>query len=257
MRRVIVLVVLVLAGGCVGLFESGESPTSVTPVPVDDPPAPGVPPADANAAVQLRVETDRLLAANRQVRTNGSYTLSRSVVVEGPNSSLRLQHGQRVGAEGAVIERVAANGSGQIAPVFVNGTLWQNGPTRWTRFRLPNGDLVTNRMPSLDSSPFITGRPLAERVIPGTDFSVESRQDGALLRSTGTVSIDRAVLPASMDDIQEASVTVRVRNDGLVRKIAVTYDAVVGGEEVSVRINQRVVETGTASLSRPAWVPGQ
>lgn len=257
MRRVIVLVVVVLAGGCVGLFDSGGQSTSVTPVPVDDPPAPGVPPADASAAVQLSVDTDRLLAANRQVRANGSYTLTRTVTVEGPNSSLRLEHGQRVGAAGAVIEHVAANGSGQVAPVFVNGTLWQNGSTRWTRFRLQNDELVTNRMPSLDNSPFITGRPLAERVVPGTEFSVEPRQNGALLRSTGTVSLDRAVLPASMDDLRGASVTVRVRSDGLVRTIVVTYDADVGGEEVSVRIDQRVVETGTASLSRPTWVPDQ
>lgn len=255
LHRTLVLVVLALTAGCVGLFGPTSTPTPVTPMPVDVQPAPGVPASDGAGTSPVRVDSDRLLAANERVRSNGSYTLERTVTVDGPNGSLRLRHVQRVGANGTVIERVRANGSGQLSPVFINGTLWANGSTRWTRFRLRHGKTVTNRMVSLESSPFVTGRPLPERLVPGTEFAVEERRDGVLLTSTGSVSLRRSPLPVSMADPENASVSVRVGSDGLVRALALAYDARVGDDRATVRVEHRIVETGTASVSRPGWVP--
>jgi hypothetical protein len=252
----LLLVALSVSAGCVGLFGSDSQSTPVTPipVPVTDPPAPGVP-AASGEPVSAQVRTERLLEANDRARSAQSYTLERSVVVRGDSSSLRLDHRIQVDPEGATLERLNASGTGRLTPAIAAGTLWTNGSERFSRIRLPDGRTVTSRLLSLEGSPFVTDSPLAPSVIRGTSFSVTPQPNGALLQSTGPVPDSRPLLAVSMGNPANVSVRAVVQSDGLISRLEVSYDIPLGSERGVVDVTHRVVDRGTTSVVRPDWVP--
>jgi hypothetical protein len=253
--RPLLLVVLVSSAGCVGLFGTDGETTPVTPVPVAEQPAPGVPAAGSGEVTGVRVRTDRLLAANDRARAEQSHTVVRTAVVRSAGESLRLGHRLAVGPEGATVERLSVNGTGRLTPAIESGTLWTNGSRRYSRVRLPDGRTVTTELLSLEGSPFVTDRPLAPAVLRNASFAVTQRADGAVLDSRGPASVDRPVLPVPMGEPRNVTVRAVVRSDGLVSRLDVSYDVPLDGAPASVDITRRVVDRGTTVVSRPEWVP--
>jgi hypothetical protein len=251
----LLLVALAASAGCVGLFGSDGQPTPVTPVPVADPPAPGIPAVGGGEPVSAQVRTERLLDAHTRARAAQSHTLERTVIVRGANDTLRLDHRLRVGPNGTTLERLNATGSGRLTLAIESGALWTNGSFRYSRVRLSGGRVVTTRLLSLEGSPFVTDNPLAPSVIRGSSFSVTPRGDGAVLRSTGEVPNARPILPLAMGDPRNVSVRAVVGSDGLVGRLDVSYDVSFAGEPATVDIAHRIVDRGSSTVSRPDWVP--
>lgn len=255
-RSLTVVLVVVLAG-CIGLFGADDTPTPVTPVEVAQEPAPGIPALQGDGASQLRVDTDRLLAANERVRANDSYTVDRSVTIRGSDGRLRIRHVQKVGADGAVLEHVRTNGTGQLSPVLDTGTLWADNSVRWSRVTMADGRTVTTELLSLDSSPYLTTRPLPERVLSGAEFAVTRRDGSVILESIGAVEVRDPIVPLPVGEPRNASVRAVVESDGLVSGLNVSYDALLGDDRLSVTVSHRVVDRGTPTVSRPDWVPDE
>jgi hypothetical protein len=250
----VLLVVLTASAGCVGLFGSDSQPTPVTPVPVAEPPAPGVPAAGGAEPVSAQVRTERLLEAHERARSAQSHTLVRTVVVRGSGDTLRLDHRLMVGPDGTTLERLNATGTGRLTLAIERGALWTNGSFRYSRVRLSGGRVVTTRLLSLEGSPFVTDDPLAPSVIRGASFAVTPRENGAVLRSTGRVPNARPILPLAMGEPENVSVRAVVGSDGLVGRLDVSYEVSYAGEPSNVEITHRIVERGTTTVRRPDWV---
>lgn len=251
----VVVTLVVLTSGCVGLFGSGETPTPVTPVPVVDQLAPGVPAGATDEASQVAIDADRLLAANDRIRANESYTLVRTVTIRGNGSGLEVRRVRRVDTDDRLLERFSANATGTRTLIVENGTLWETPSRRWVHATLSDGRTVTSEMLSLEGSPFAAARELPRRVVTGTDFAVSAPGDGAVLQSTDGVDIEESRLAVPVRDPRNASAVVVVTRDGLVEAVNLSYDATFDGRAVAVTVTHRIVDRGTTTVSRPDWVP--
>lgn len=254
---VALLAVAAVTAGCAGLFGDGSRSTPVTPVSAVETPAPGVPaPAQAGPA-QFGVDVDRLRAANRQARANATYTLRRTVVVRGPNETMRIARTRLAGTEGQALERLSVDGSGRLASVVVNGTLWTDGTATWTRTRLSNGRTVTNRLLGSSPSPYGFGTDLVDHVLGAARFDVESRASGAgaILRSDGPFALNRPLLPLATGPATNVSGRLVVDGDGFVSGLDLSYETTFGDRNLSVSVTHRIVDRDATTVERPAWVP--
>ncbi|MFC7132597.1 MULTISPECIES: hypothetical protein [Salinibaculum] len=256
--RVLLVVVLALSAGCAGLFGGNSQTDPVTPVPELDPPAPGVPAPDQPGVGQVSVDADRLAAANEQARANATYTLERTVVVRGPNGTMRIERTRLSGDGDVALERLSIDGSGKLSSVVENGTLWTNGTTTWTRTRLSNGRTVTNRLVGSSPEPYGFGVDLAGHVLAGASFEVAPRDGraGAVLDSRRAFSMSLPLVPLATGPAENATARLVVDGDGLVRALDLSYGASLGDQQLRVDIQHRVVDRGTTrTVSRPEWVP--
>ena len=254
---VTLLALVATTAGCAGLFGGGSQSTPLTPVPDIDAPAPGVPAPDQPGSVQLSVETDRLRAANRQARAATSYTLERTVVIRGPNGTMRIERERLEGAGDHAVEYLAINGSGRLSSVVENGTLWTNGTTTWTRTRLSNGRTVTNRLLGSDPDPYGFGNDLADHVLNAARFEVTTREDasGAVLQSRSPFALSLQLVPLATGPAANASARLVVDGGGFVRAVELSYDTTFGDQNLTVSVSHRVTRRGETVVDRPAWVP--
>jgi hypothetical protein len=261
--RPLALVVLVaVTAGCTGLFGStpGAGTSTVTPVAVPDDlrtAAPGVPAPGSGPGGQRPLEPARLLAADERIRANTSYRLERFVRIESRDVEtwLAVKRIRNVGADGSVVERLDARGSGDLRPTVLNSTLWTNGSVVASRARLANGRTVlSERLPGVPNR-HRTGLDLAERAFAGADYRVEPGPGGgAVLVSTGPVALTGPVAPVSLGPPRNATARVTVSERGLIRQLRVEYDATFLRKTVRVTITHRVNAVGETTVRRPDWV---
>jgi hypothetical protein len=64
-----------------------------------------------------------------------------------------------------------------------------------------------------------------------------------------------SLVPLATGPVENASATVTVGADGLVTGLRLTYDTTFGGGPAEVTITHRLVDRGTTTVERPAWVP--
>lgn len=250
--RLVLVVVVLLSVGCVGLFESTGSGETLTPAPVpttQPAPAPGV-------TGDAEVDSTRLVAANDRRLNSTSYRFDRRVRVNGPNSSLRIDRVRRVRTNGTGIERLSANGTGLLTVSVRNWTLWNDGDVVWQRASLTNGRTVTRSLPTGDDGSFDAGRDLALTTLDTEGYRVTTRTpNGVVLESTETLNITDRVFPVGIGPPRNETVRAVVTDEGVIRNLTVTYQGEFYGEQVRVRISQRVTGLGNATATRPSWVP--
>ncbi|MFB6297263.1 MAG: hypothetical protein ABEH56_01950 [Salinirussus sp.] len=246
----------VLLAGCAGLFGGGGTPTqSLTPAPVpttEPAPAPGV-------SAGGQVDTSVVLAANNRTLRNSSYRFERRLRIEGTNSTLDVTRIRRVRANGTGIERLDVDGTGLLSSAVRNWTLWYAGGVVWQRATLAEGRTVRNRLlPDTDGrqGPFDFGRSLARQVFAASELRIAARgPGGVVLESVRPFDVPERVLPLVIGPPRNATATVVVTDRGVIRNVTMRYDAPIGGETVTVRLQQRISDVGATTATRPAWVP--
>lgn len=249
----VLLVVLAVTSGCSGLFGAEQSPdsTSHTPAPVPTTPPPLAPGLSADGIV----DPGQLGAANRRALNGTGYRLDRTVTVSGPNGTLRIDRVQRVAADGVAIGRLSVSGDGPVGTAVRNWTRYRESTVVWSRTTLSNGNTVTNRLLSSDTSPYFIGRALPERLYRAGSFNVTRESaDRIVLRSTVPFGLDRGTTELEASPPRNVSVRAVLIEEGLVRELSVSYDASVGSTRVEVRLTQSV-ELREVTVRRPAWVP--
>lgn len=251
-RRTVVLVALLLTAGCTGVFGQGTPtpPDTPAPVPTTRPePAPGV-------SGDALVAPATLAAANARALNGTAYRLERSVAVEGPNGTLRVDRTQAVAADGTALGRLSVGGDGPVDTAVRNWTRYRTARLVYARTTLADGRTVQNRLLSSDASPFLLGRELPERLFAAGTYTVAGRTDaGVVLRSTGPFALSRGVTEVGTSPPRNVTVRATVTDAGLVRRLRVAYDANVGSARVRVRVVQTVRVDATLTVDRPAWVP--
>jgi hypothetical protein len=269
MRPQSVLTALVLAAaltaGCSGLVPvsgvgSGSETATVTPVDVpavETQVAPGVWPPESADRQRRPVETERLLAANERIRSNASYRLERVTRIESLESGdqMTIRRSRRVGSDGAVLERLAAEGTGELRPSVSNSTLWQDAERTTTRMTLANGRTV--RVSSLPATPtrHRVGLDLAGRVLRDSEFRVDPAESGtAVLVTDGPTGLSESKIPVAVAPPRNSSARLTVTEAGLVGTVRVRYDTLYIEERVRVTVRHRIVDVGETSVERPAWV---
>jgi len=248
----VLLVVLVLTSGCAGLFGSGEPPGSApTPAPVPTTPPPLAPGLTAEGVV----DAERLTDANRRALDGTAYQLNRTVAVRGPNGTLRIDRVQRVAADGVAIGRLSVSGAGPVGTAVRNWTRYREESVVWSRTRLADGNTVTNRLLSSDTSPYFIGRALPGQLYRAGSFDVtRDTGDRIVLESAAPFRLDRGTTELETTPPRNVSARIVVTEDGLVRELSVTYDASVGSTSVRVRLTQSV-EPRDVTVRPPDWVP--
>jgi hypothetical protein len=261
------VLVAALTAGCSALVPdsgAGAGSETATVTPVDVPAvetqvAPGVWPRESTDRQRRPVETERLLAADERIRSNASYRLERVTRIESLESDSRMtiRRSRRVGADGAVLERLVADGTGTLRPAVSNSTLWQDAETTTTRMTLANGRTV--RMSSLPATPtrHRVGLDLAGRVLRNSEFRVGPAEDGtAVLVTDGRVGLSESKIPVAVAPPRNSTARLTVTDDGLVGTVRVSYDTLYLEERVRVTIRHRIVDVGETSVERPVWVDG-
>jgi hypothetical protein len=245
-----------MTAGCAGFFGGEDPATPVTPVADVEPPAPGVPAPDQSGSAGVSVDTTRLQAANRRVRANSTYVLRRTVVVRGPSETMRIERTRVEGAGETALEHLTVEGNGRLSSVVENGTLWTNGTTAWTRTRLSNGRVVTNRLLESSPGPYGFGAELSGHVLSAATFDVRERADGAgaILQSRRPFSLNLPLLPLSTGPATNATGRLVVDSDGFVSVLDLSYETTFSDRNLTVSISHRL-DREPASVSRPAWVP--
>lgn len=258
---VVAVLLVVPAAGCTGLAGDGPATASETLTPaavpeVSSPVAPGVPAPAASGARSAPVDTDRLLAADARARAGTSYRLKRSVDIETRSGDtwMSIRRARNVGADGAVLERLAAGGFGRLRPTVLNSTLWTDGSTVRVRTRLSDDrTVITRRLPAVPTRHRL-GLDLRERVLSAGEYRVRSVEGGrAVLVSRGPVSLSRPVVPIALGPPRNVSVRAVVTTEGLIARLVVRYDASYLDERVDVVVRHRVTGVGGTPVRRPAW----
>jgi hypothetical protein len=250
--RLVLIVVVLLSAGCVGLFENTGNEETLTPAPIpttQSAPAPGV-------TGDAEVDSTRLVAANDRRLNSTSYRFDRRVRVNGSNNSLRIDRVRRVRTNGTGVERLSANGTGLLTVTVRNWTLWNDGDVIWQRASLTNGRTVTRSLPTGDDVSFDAGRDLALTTLDTEGYRVATRTPNRVfLESTEALNITDRVFPVGIGPPRNETVRAVVTEEGVIRNLTVTYQGEFYGEQVRVRISQRVTGLGNTTTTRPSWVP--
>lgn len=246
--RVLAVALLALLAGCGG-FAGGNAGTptpTLTPatVPTADPAQP-----DGND----HVAPERVPARHRSALAGSSYTINETVRV-GPagNASLGQWTTFEIGADD---EAIRSNEEVETAPEngrWREADAWWNGQRWFYRFTWQDG---TNRYdhtvgPPMRSLP-IDGR-LDELFDAFSVSSVEQRGNGTVLAG----SLQTQIVPRleTLSAIENATMSVRVSQHGVVTRIAIGYDARFRNDtRRHVRMTYSVTEVDATTVERPPW----
>ncbi len=248
------VVVLVAASGCSALPGGGTAVETETATPVAVPTdRPSYPPGVGAAGVD---GPQRLAAANGRALDATAHRLERTVEVRGPDGTLRIERVQRRTADGVVIATLSIRGDGPVGAAVENRTRYRESDIVHSRAELADGRTVTNRLPASSSATYFFGRALPRRLFATGDYEVTRGTDGqVLLDSTGAVDLDRGLSGVRAGSPRNVSVGATVTEAGLVRELAVAYDARTGAGSVRVRLTQSVTPRNDVAVERPAWIP--
>ena len=252
-RLATVCVLLAAAtAGCSGVFD-GET-TTATPTVSGPDIAPGVPAVEQNGS-EVSVDTDRLRAANERVRATISYTVERTVTVrDGDDGTLDFERTRLVTPD-ATLERLDIDESDRLTAVLDNGTRWTDPDGTWTRTTLSNGRTIVSERLGDELDPYGYGDELVERTLSADAYQVRTPAAGAVLLTRDIDLQSQSLIPLSTGPPIDERARLVVDGSGLVRSLAVRYDAVYETQTVTVTIRHNLRNVGATTLQRPAWVP--
>lgn len=242
--------VLVLAlAGCGGVVGDG-TPEPVTPAPVPTTEQPVAPWLSGNS-----VDADEVVTRHQRALANVSYTTVERL-------SARVPDGESVVILDLSIQ-FTPDGSLRYVrhepPVQGNVTqinrsqIWSDGNRTVYRFSNTVGQTYTEDSvypTSLDTTRSARIEGLLEdvtvtRAVRGADGSIDL--SGRLTNASAVPATRNFHRPAN------ASVTARIADDGVLRRLALRYDAVYRGDRVDVRYVVGVENVSATTVDRPPW----
>jgi len=163
---------------------------------------------------------------------------------------------QTVAADGTALGRLSVGGDGPVDTAVRNWTRYRTARLVYSRTTLADGRTVQNRLLSSDTSPFLLGRQLPDRLFAAGTYAVARQTDrGIVLRSTAPFGLSRGVTEVETGPPRNVTVRATVSDAGLVRRLRVAYDASIGSARVRVRVVQTVTVDRSLTVERPGWVP--
>lgn len=261
-RYLLCLVLLVTLAGCGSLTDSETPTVSVTPadVPSVAGSAPGIAP-DGVDAETLASAHDSALAA-----TNYTVTVTEFVTDDGRRlrNATRRREVARNNQAYTGVRRVNATGIPTAAAAPYEA-YWYNQSVTLLRF----GTGPATRFQAYDSvppGPFPdpSGRETVRSVLSAFPVRVTDVSPAAtsstnrtrhVLRSRRVAEPDSIPTPAYVGSPENATATVWVREDGIVREIRLAYDAATIGvdDRVRVTLRFRYRQIGNTSVQPPTW----
>ena len=255
-RGTVVLALVVLFAGCAGLGSSDEAAT-VTPAPVPTDEfryPPGV--------TSDRVVPGTLTSAHVRSLATTNYTLTTRQTVRAYDGDPVLRVNQT-----RTVARDASAYDGRIeikTRLFVDREVseiefWSDSSTIVTRYSTDNPYREPEvRQWSVGSGGSITDLTDSHHLdgtLAGSEVTSIRRTPagGVVLAGSGIRDPERLVVPLIVSEPRNLSLQARVRSDGVVLAIHVTYDATHDGERVHVQRWMRVTDIGTATVDRPRW----
>jgi len=246
---------LVVAAGC----NAGGAPT-VTPAPVpEEGPATG---SELAPGVSRSEVTDplRLATAHSRRLANSSFRRVTTLTVRQGGDTLRssVETVRADAATGRYSVSVSQNASTgyPVQPFAARVQLWRNGSVRLVRF--VQTDTVNYRVERDPSGPVPVemlsdgGRTAA--VLEVFALEVLGRgEDGYRFRSTRLLAPSGLDPPAALENPRNASLTVVITEQGLVRRYTVRYEATLDGEPVVVSRSSRITGVGATAVGPPGW----
>ncbi len=284
-RVVLGVVCLLVLAGCGGAWPvdgpvsggvDGGATSTVTPAPIPEE-EPEVPPGVSRRGV---VDAERLAGAHEAAIANASYTVRSNRTVAYANGSLRSSLVVEVALARNRTFLATAATAGPAAPVFLGvpparATFWSNGSV-YVRRLTADGETTHNQYDPgqqfagnwrywTRTVPFggRSGRPGS--FYAGTFGAVPTRVAGR--ETAGNVSLVRLAgggtrgpvegTPldggGSLDAVRNVSLRATVDTRGVVRSLALEYDATVDGRPVHVHWTVRYRAIGETTVRRPPW----
>lgn len=243
---------MVVLGGCSGLVGGGSDRGTVTPAPV---PTAGetYPPGVSEGSVEPAV----LGKAHSRFLARTSYTVVSRQRISGADGTLRWTNRTR---------RVAAGGDAyagwfnRTVVDFPAGTLpvtleyWTNGSVHATRRFV--GDEPTFYGWANAPSPIegVDGSRVLVSTLRAVRVGVVDRPSGVVLVGSALRRPGLLPTPPYVTDLRNVSLTARVREDGVVTRWRIAYDATVKNRTVRVVRRTVVTDVGNTTVRRPDWI---
>lgn len=244
---------LVVLAGC-GAFGGGGATVaeSVTPAPV---PTDGeVYPAGVSSdgvVPSVLVETHE----QRLAETNFTFASQRRIV--GPNGTMVVTNRtRRIANEegsfaGRIDHRVFEFPLGRFSKPI---EYWGNASVYASRRILSERTEFYGWQRNTEPPRRQTSLPLLERSLEATRLGVVDRPAGVTIVGSELRWPDRLPNPPYLTDPRNVSLTVRVGEDGVVRRWRLAYDATLVNETVRVTREVRLTDLGETTVRRPTWV---
>ncbi|MBX0295133.1 hypothetical protein EGH23_09610 [Halomicroarcula sp. F27] len=254
--RTLVVACAIFLAGCGG-FPVSDGPEVITPAPVPTdgvqyPPgatADGVVPSVlANAHAGSLSTTSYTLSARQEIRDADGDVVRRTERTHwvAPNASTyrgRFEQNVSEYRTGPATTRVDywANRT-IVATRYVN----ERGEVTLLRWPAGNGDLLAD----LSDEQRLAGE------LAAVETRVAGRTDdgGVVLVSTRARETEELTTPLFVSDVENVTVRMRVRYDGVVVARRLAYDATLGSRSVHVVRTVRVTNLGVTTVERPVWV---
>ncbi|PSQ08427.1 hypothetical protein BRC97_00740 [Halobacteriales archaeon QS_6_71_20] len=220
----------------------------------DSPTPTATPPGGFPAGVDADgVDVDRVVDAHRAALSNGSWTVTLSRTVRGPDGVVERSRAA-VRVDGArslyAVERV--RGDDRLSSVrWTDGSASASRRVDWkgtvTLDARPNDGGIRRGLDPTGSAwlaaAFLDTRP----VYAGTD-STEAGVVTVVEAEAGRV--ERSGVP----DRRNVRLRARIGETGVVRSLVLRYDTYLGDGRGSVRIVVRTLDRGSTTVPRPDWV---
>ncbi|WP_435062580.1 hypothetical protein [Halobaculum sp. EA56] len=251
------LALLVVAAGCAGIVDSGGDggdERTVNPALRGTPTATATPPDGFPPGVDAGgVDVDRLIDAHREALAGGSWTVTLTRAVEGPNGTVERSRARlRVDGERRLYTFERVRGDDRTASAhWSNGTAaasrrvdWEGNVSLEGRTGDPDGlpgpgpaGGAWLRAAFLDVRPSYAG---TESTAYGTAFVLHAREG----------RIERAGLP----DRRRVSLRARIDTAGVVRSLSLRYEIFLGSAPGTVAVVFETTAVNDTTVPRPEWV---
>jgi len=248
-RRIAVVLVVVLAGCSAAPGPGGTETRTVTPAPVPEARgfAPGVTAGGMNASTVLATHKARL--ANR------SYTLTTTLSIQN-RSTRTTQWRERTVTRVAASQTPFATTTNYSEPRpyddVVRTALYYDGTTT-RRSVTANGTVSFERFDHQTTSDLTNADLLGNVFYQLTGLQVRRGASGATVVS-GTVRYPRLLpTPPNVQADGQATVSIRIGQNGIVERTVVGYDGWSDGGLGRVRLVTRVTDLGSTTVERPLW----
>jgi len=253
----VALALLVVLAGCaggVGDTDGGDDGRTVNPALAGSPTPATTPPGGFPAGVDADgVAADRVVDAHRSALSNGSWTVTLSRTVRGPNGTVeRSNVTVRVDGERSLYAFERVRGDDRLRSV------------RWT-----DGSASASRRVDWEGTVTLAGRPDDGGVRRGLDPTGGAWLRAAFLDTSpvyagtetteaGAVAVVEAeegrVERSGLPDRRDVRLRARIGADGVVRSLLLRYETFLGTDRGSVRAAVRTLDRGSTTVPRPDWV---
>ncbi|MXR39834.1 hypothetical protein GRX01_00460 [Halobaculum sp. WSA2] len=252
----LLLALLLVLAGCADAVGSGDDAggRTVNPALADTPTATPTPPGGFPAGVDRGgVTVERVVDAHRTALANGSWTVTFTRTVAGPNGTVERSRA-----------RTLVNGSRTLSTFERVRGDDRLGSAHWS-----NATAGASRRTDWEGAVSLEGRPGDPGTPTGVDptggawlyaafLDTDPEYAGTESTDGGTVTVLRGkagrIERAGLPDRTSVRLRARIGADGVVRSLTLRYEVFLGDDPGVVRIEIRTTAVGSTTVPRPEWV---